>query len=70
MITQKIELELNYDPEKQTLLVIDFNFPNRETPIRLNCSKVKDIDGIKTAVEAWIHLRESSVKNSCKTENG
>lgn len=70
-MTQMLEFELTYDPNKQKLTLIDFN-PTRDNdkPLKLAFTNVIDVEGIKTAVGAWITLKENAEENRCKNENG
>lgn len=71
MLTQTLEFELTYDPEKSKLLLIDYDPPrDDDKPLKLAFTNVVDTEGIKTAIGAWINLKEDAEKNRCKTENG
>ncbi len=70
-MTQMLEFELTYDPNKQKLTLIDFNPPrDNDKPLKLAFTNVIDVEGIKTAIGAWITLKESAEKNDCENKNG
>ena len=62
MLTQKLEFEIEYEPVTKTLLLIDYSPPKQQKPVKLVFNNVKDIDGLKTVIEAWTTLKEEQAK--------
>lgn len=59
-MNKKLEFELEYDPGKEELVLIDYSTAKNDKPIRLTFKGVSDIDKFKLALTAWIELINAS----------
>lgn len=59
MLTERLEFELEYDPDSEKLTIIDYKMKGLKNPFKMVYANIKEAEQIAKTVEAWINLKLS-----------
>lgn len=61
MLKERLEFELEYDPDRKQLTLIDYGMRGLERPFKMLYGNITEPEQIGITVSAWVELKNAQI---------